>query len=312
MKNLRVNIPKPPRRITPGEPIFAMGSCFAEAISLRMNRLGCEAYVNPFGTVYNAVSITRLLERIIENRPYVAADFTEHQGRFFSLEHATGLAGSSAQEAMTTANERLAEAHAFARQASVFLLTFGTSVVYGCETTAVVANCHKLPHSRFSKRILSVEENRAAIEQTIKQLHAARPDALIVITLSPVRHTPHDLCENGLSKANLRAALGLVAATGAATYFPAYEMALDELRDRVHYAHDAVHLRPHAVAAIARRFMRHYFSSELLALRKEASALRKQSRHRHIHPDSPAARAFDARLRERIAAFCARCPKEHR
>jgi lysophospholipase L1-like esterase len=59
-----VDIPKPAFQIEPCERILLVGSCFADSIGQRLKEDKFQVMVNPFGVMYNPVSILHTIERI--------------------------------------------------------------------------------------------------------------------------------------------------------------------------------------------------------------------------------------------------------
>ena len=66
-----VNIPKPEFQIEPLEHILFVGSCFADSIGHRFEQERFPVTVNPFGVMYNPVSILHTVQRC-EVSPRVA------------------------------------------------------------------------------------------------------------------------------------------------------------------------------------------------------------------------------------------------
>jgi hypothetical protein len=127
-----------------------------------------------------------------------------------------------------------------------------------------ITNCHKQASQRFEKRMNQVSEITEAYRAFIKN----HPQLHIILTVSPVRHTRDGMMENSVSKALLRLAAHEIAQEfpGQVTYFPAFEIMMDELRDYRFYEKDLIHPTEMAVDYIWEKFKETYFSSELLAV----------------------------------------------
>ena len=84
-----------------------------------------------------------------------------------------------------------------------------------------------------------------------------------MLTVSPIRYRKYGYHGSQLSKAALLlAADEVVRAEGpGVTYFPAYELLNDELRDYRFYAPDMLHPSQQAVDYLRERFVEAYFSS---------------------------------------------------
>jgi hypothetical protein len=76
------------------------------------------------------------------------------------------------------------------------------------------------------------------------------------------------------------------------TYFPAYELLVDDLRDYRFYAADMLHPSPVAEDYVWDRFAREYFNSDFGRFRKEWDAVRQAMAHRPLHPAAPEHRQF--------------------
>ena len=169
-------------------------------------------------------------------------------------------------------------------------LTLGTNHVYILnETGEIVDNCQKRPQSLFTEKELTVDECADYLQQAIDILHAANPDMRIVLTVSPIRYRKYGYHGSQLSKATLLLAVNKVAG---ATYFPAYEIINDELRDYRFYADDMLHPSSQAVEYIWQRFSEVYLSPEAKAFLKEWQPLKAALNHKPFNPDSDEYRIF--------------------
>lgn len=222
-----------------------LGSCFADNMGARLMHAGFNVLVNPFGTLYNPVSIADAVARLESGEPFGEQDCVEMgagAGKVCSFSHHTSFARPSVQEFLDVANGALKEACEFWKIANKVIITYGTARCWAHEGR-IVANCLKRPGYEFTHEMLSVSEARAAIERSIV------PDKEYLFTVSPIRHLGEGAHDNTLSKATLHLALE------GRPYFPAYEILLDELRDYRYFAEDMVHPSPVAVQYIWERFL---------------------------------------------------------
>ena len=220
--------------------IFAMGSCFAENISERLQRAKFRVVSNPTGIMFNPASIAASLERFAKGRPYAAEEFTHADGRWFSFDAHTSLSGKTAEEALAKMNCAVQAGHEALERADWVILTFGTSWIYELNATGrVVANCHKRPQSHFTRRRLSADEIVGMYDRLMTGLLREKN---VIFTVSPVRHVGDGLEGNSVSKAVLRVAVDeIVGRHDNAFYFPSYEIVNDDLRDYRFYDRDLVH-----------------------------------------------------------------------
>lgn len=225
----------------PGHPVVMLGSCFCDNMAVRLRRHLFEVVSNPFGTLYNPLSIAEAAERLRSGKQFTPDElFRGPDGRYHSFMHHSSFSGSSPETTLTAINDALAEGHKTLENAGSVIVTLGTAWVFSLRSTGrIVANCHKLPAREFIRRRLSVAETVEAIER-IRRAVAPAP---LLLTVSPVRHGADGLHGNTLSKATLH----LAVEESGIDYFPAYEALIDDLRDYRFTAADMRH--PSEVAA---------------------------------------------------------------
>ena len=243
-----------PVRLSYSEGIVLLGSCFADNIGARMSDAGFDVCVNPFGTLYNPVSVCNAVERLESGTPFTEADCVEMgagAGLVCSFHHHTSFARRTSGEFLVTANASLAAAHESWRKAGLVILTLGTAYCFRhLESGQVVSNCLKRPAREFSRERLSIEE----VKSLLSGLTARFPDKRFILTVSPIRHMADGAHANQLSKGTLLLAADSVTDGERVVYFPAYEIVMDELRDYRFYAEDMVHPSAQAVDYLWERF----------------------------------------------------------
>ena len=294
-----IHIPAADKPIAYTDHILLLGSCFADNIAAKLAEYYFQITANPFGTLYNPLSIAQALS--LQQVP----ELVEWGGLYHSMYHHGAF--SSPDRLQTGQNIRQSIdclQRAFA-EASVVIITFGTAWVYE-QDGVVVANCHKIPADRFTRRRLSVEEIVSAWQPVL----SAHSDKHFIFTVSPIRHIKDGLHENQLSKATLLLAIAQLAEDQSVLvdYFPSYEILIDELRDYRFYADDMLHPSSVAVNYIWERFVSTYMSA---ATQQEMHPLHQLYLDRHhtlLHPDSPASRMFLSRLEQNLTALRSRYP----
>lgn len=230
-----------------------LGSCFATNIGSRMLSAGEDVLVNPFGTLFNPVSIHNSIERLRTGEPFREEECIQMgagSNLWGSFSHYTKFARETRKEFLDFANASLEKASAFYRDADRLILTFGTAFVFRhIERNVIVSNCLKRPAKEFERFRLGVEE----IVDLYRDL-----DKETIFTVSPIRHLADTAHGNNLSKSTLLLAIDELVrlAPSKRSYFPAYEILLDELRDYRWYAEDRVHPSEEAVDIIAERFFK--------------------------------------------------------
>ena len=267
------------------DKIVILGSCFADNMGQKMVDLGFDVCLNPFGTLYNPVSVCNSVARLTSGIPF-SKDECVQMGAcavlVCSFSHHTSFARRTEDEFLQVANASLKEASLRWKAASKVIITLGTAWIYEyLRSGETVSNCLKIDAKEFSRRRLSVRETATLLMNMI----ARHPEKEFMFTVSPIRHFKDGAHGNQISKSTLLLALDEVLAKfpERCEYFPAYEIVLDELRDYRFYAADMIHPSDQAVDYLWSRFVRFAMpESELPALdARRRELLRAQ--HRPIH-----------------------------
>ena len=309
-----------PIKITPleqtihyGDGLLFLGSCFANEVGGLCRSLGFNAQVNPFGVLYNPVSIAQSLKRLQSGIPFSHDEVIRVGGEFYcTFSHNTDFWCPSEETLLEKVNAHLVEAHDHFLHTKWVVLSLGTSWAYfnrdsgHRQSPEVVANCHKLPANRFERVFLPTEQTA----RTLVELLNAFPDKQFIFTVSPLRHLKDGLHENQLSKASLLLAVDEVCRSHEkAHYFPAYEILLDELRDYRFFKEDMIHPTEQAVRYIWERFVDFAIDPSEKPAMKAAEELKKMLHHRPLFPDSLSFKEFEALKQRKIAALKARFPE---
>jgi len=288
MFQTKVEIPSSDLKISYEDHIMTLGSCFAENIGKKMKDVYFETEVNPFGVLYNPVSIGNSIDLLLENKPFRKNDIFEHKSLWKSFTHSSLFSDNSLEQCLENVNNRLKIAAHFLKKADFLLITFGTAWVFEERKSGrVVSNCHKLPSSEFLRRRLTVGEIVSDYSNLISKLQTQFPDLKLILSVSPIRHWKDGAHENNISKSTLLLALdNLVKQFKNVQYFPAYEIMMDELRDYRFYASDMLHPSEVAVDYIWSRFSDTYFDEITLGMKKEFEQLFADLLHRPFQPES--------------------------
>ncbi|MDL2323212.1 GSCFA domain-containing protein [Bacteroidales bacterium OttesenSCG-928-A17] len=300
-----IEVPTSPVRIAHSDKIQTLGSCFAENISGCLENSGFLVDSNPFGILYNPASLRRSLYRLIEETPFSKDEIFEDRGIFSSFWHHSCFSQEDPDRFLTGVNARLKESSRFLREAKILILTFGTSYVYRLkESGQVVSNCHKIPAERFIRERLRLEEIVAEWKILLDDLKTINPDLQILFTISPIRHWKDGAHENQLSKSILLLAVDeIIRENPHCSYFPSYELLLDDLRDYRFYAEDLLHPSTQAIAYIWEKFSDAFFSTETKGLIKEWESIQRDLNHKPFHPDSEKYIEFRKKAEERLSSF---------
>ena len=306
-----VHVTPSEKKIGYGDKILLLGSCFADNIGAKFEEHYFQTTINPFGTLYNPASIAKAV--LDMGYGPSGMGLVEHNGLWHSMMHHGSYSGVDKEEVIARCEESRIQMREALQQASVVIVTFGTAWVYEYEGE-VVANCHKLPANRFVRRRLTVDE----IVDMWQPIIASMPDKHWIFTVSPIRHVKDGLHENQVSKAILLQAVdrlismslsyNLSTETLHCSYFPSYEIMLDELRDYRFYAEDMVHPSAVAVDYIWQRFVETYMTTDTQQEMRILHQLWRDRHHRFLHPDSPEAEQFAEHIKTRLQQLQPRYP----
>jgi hypothetical protein len=302
----KISIPQSNFKIDYNSKIVSLGSCFAENMADKLDYFKFENTCNPFGIIFNPVSIEKMINRIVNQVFYTKEDIFFHNERWHCYEVHSDLSCSNATEFLENLNTILRTSLTQLLQASHIIITYGTSWVYqNIESNTIVANCHKVPQSAFSKEILSIETIEKSIQNTLDLIRKINPNVNFICTVSPVRHLKDGFVENQLSKAHLISAIHKIVnyQLSIINYFPSYEIMMDELRDYRFYSEDMIHPSPVAIDYIWELFSEATISGESQPIMKEVETIQKGLAHRPFNANSESHQQFLSKLQERIAAI---------
>ena len=281
-----------------------IGSCFTENIGSRLKELKFPHEVNPFGILYNPASINNSLKILTDGRMFTEKDLRYGNGLWYSFSHHSSYSHPERDACLERINESITRAAGMLKKAKLLFITFGTARVFQLkENGEIVSNCHKIPASHFDRVLLDVEEIVESYSSLINRLKEFSPDLRIVFTISPVRHWKDGAHGNQISKSILLLAVSrLEELFDNVSYFPAYEIIMDELRDYRFYDEDMLHINKQGVDYIWEKFQEAYLSPSSKPVIKEITAIRLGTQHRPFNPTSRQHQMFMLKILERIAA----------
>jgi hypothetical protein len=302
----KINIPKAAFSITHQDKLLLLGSCFTENIGHYLKQFQFQANINPFGIIYNPISIFGNLDKIIQHKIYLENDLLLHNELYLSLDHHGQFSGTDKTDVLSTINSKITQSNADFKSTKFIIITLGTAFAYThLEQNRIVANCHKIPNNAFEKRLLSIEEIKSSFNSIKKKLN----DKTILFTVSPVRHWRDGAIENQRSKSILIESIHqLIAENSNCFYFPAYELMMDELRDYRFYAEDMLHPNTVAVKYIWERFQDTYFSEPTKEMNLEIEKINLLRQHRIKNANTEAQEAFERKIKNAIADFKTKYP----
>ena len=257
---------------------------------------------NPFGTVYNPISIFKLLGHAMDNSSPYEPHFVEAQDLWVHLDFHSKFASPSKAALEHATKQAIEKTHQFLKTTKYLVLTFGTAIVYKSKVSnETVANCHKIPAREFSKYLLTQKQVVEAFLMFLEKLAKFNKSIRLILTVSPVRHIKDTLEVNSVSKSILRLACDTLAGQQEnVSYFPSYEIMMDDLRDYRFYAPDMIHPSEQAEAYIWNKFASAYFNDETKALLEKWSSIQNALGHRPFNPASGAHQKFIRQTIQRV------------
>lgn len=287
--------------ISLGDTVLALGSCFADTVGTKLRKFRFDTVVNPFGPLYNPLTMISAIERIAEGVHYIEEELFEHNELYHSYDHYSSFSRPTIPETLDSINTAFLGAHVQFENTDILLITFGTAWVYRLKQTGtVVANCHKLPSRLFTRELLSTQDIVTAYERFLSSTNIPT----IIATVSPVRHLRDDPHENQISKSILFTALHeLESRYERLQYFPAYEIMMDELRDYRFYAEDMVHPARIAVEYIWQRFTEGFMSDRSRQFIEQYEEILRARMHHVSLPGSRAAQRFGSGMCRKLESL---------
>ena len=296
-------------RIGLNSQIVTIGSCFADVMGRRLSEHKLSVLNNPFGTIFNPISIAKLLTMALSGASPDENHYVEREGVWFHYDFHSSLWATSRDELQAKLTGCLNQTADAIRSADFLLLTLGSAIVYRhIETGNVVANCHKMPGLLFEKYVYQIDHLRDDLTRLFKMLHKVNPKLKVLLTVSPVRHTRDTLPLNSVSKSTLRViAHELTTWNKWVAYFPAYELMMDDLRDYRFYEADMVHPNAQAHDYIFSKFAESAFDAELRDFITEWTQISKSLAHRPLYGDNSLAyQQFLAKLLTQLETMSTR------
>jgi hypothetical protein len=277
-----------PKRISLSDRILTIGSCFSDAIGSQFvrNKVNCKA--NPFGVLYNPASIHKVVQYSIANQTVPEDTFLHRDDVFFNYDFHSEFSSMNLSHLQEQLKTIVAKTHSFLEDTNWLIITYGTAWVYELnETNSVVANCHKMPQTMFTKSFMTQKKVLDSFDSMHQALKAVNPDINILLTVSPVRHIKDTLELNSVSKSVLRVACHTITEQFRDVYyFPAYEIMMDDLRDYRFYKADMIHPSPVAEQYIWQKFAERYFDEELTTFLRKWEEIQSALAHKPFHPFS--------------------------
>jgi hypothetical protein len=277
-----------------------------------MQRRKFPVLVNPFGVVYNPISVKLVLDRIFSTTPFTEDDLVHRNGLWFSYLHHTSFSSSQKETCLATINDELNKAISFIKHTKYLLITFGTARVYYLKKDGQpVGNCHKVPAKEFENFLISVDEIFVEWSVLLNKIFTLNKDIKVIFTVSPVRHWKDGAEGNQLSKSILHLAVNelIKIDPDKLFYFPTYEIMMDDLRDYRFYADDMLHPSQQAIEYIWDKFFESTIHEDSIILMKQIEKIMTAVEHRPFNPETPEHSTFIKNTLKQIQKITASNPK---
>lgn len=296
MENFRteIHIEDSNNKIEYNDPTLFIGSCFADNIGGKFTQCRLPSMINPFGVMYNPISVANTLSSIIHKKEYTESDLRFHNDLWLSFEHHGSFSDPNKEQCLQKINTSCNNAHIQLKKSKYLFITFGTAWVYQLnETSQIVSNCHKYAAKLFNRYMLNMDEIVDLYKSALTELLVFNPEVKIVFTVSPVRHWKDGAHGNMLSKATLLMAIDKICEMfESCSYFPAYEILMDDLRDYRFYSSDMIHPNSTAIDYVWSKFENCFFSTRTLEYKKEMTNLEKALNHKPFNSKTESHQKF--------------------
>ena len=290
--------------------VVLLGSCFSEHMEEKFDYFKFEPYSNPYGILFHPKAIEKSVIDCLAQKQYGIEDLYQYNGTWLSLDHHSSFDQRNPDEVLSGINKNLLDGYNALKMASHVIITLGTSWVYKWkDDNSIVGNCHKIPQKKFDKILLSSEQILGSLKNIVAQIQSVNQQASFIFTVSPVRHLKDGFIENTLSKALLHKAIHTLMKELPLSYFPAYEIMMDDLRDYRFYKSDLIHPNEMAVDYIWEIFKENWMSEATIELMAEVEEIQRSLSHRPFDPDSDMHQKFLNKLEQKISSLKSRHPQ---
>ena len=282
---LDFQIPKANFTIQHGERILFLGSCFSDEISEKAKFHGLKVKSNHFGTVFHPSVLSRF---IIESIQGIKQERILNRSDIFLSWDANSTVFDFSEKGLSAKlNHLRIDFVKELKTAKALFITFGTAWGYRkMDDGLLVANCHKIPNDQFVKELAQTDQLYLEWKTTLDIIRTVNAEIEIIFTVSPVRHSRDGLIENNQSKAMLIELARRLTVAPDCTYFPSYEIVIDELRDYRFFKSDRVHPSEEAIGYVWKKFESTYCDEKTITLSQKVVNFRKTLAHRSIHESS--------------------------
>jgi len=306
--NLLTKIPlsKANNQIDYSSRLLLMGSCFSENIGAKLSHYKFQGLQNPFGILFHPLAIEKLIQKAVTQETFNEGIVFQANEQWHCFDAHSCISNPSKEQLVVDLNTGLDQTAEQLKVASHVIITLGTAWVYrNRDSGEIVANCHKVPQTNFTKELLSVDEVRESLKRITTLIQSVNSSTHVIFTVSPVRHLKDGFVENQRSKAHLISAIHQTIETSnfspRVSYFESYEIMMDELRDYRFYAKDMIHPNEIAIDYIWEKFVEVWINDSITDDMKKVDEVQRGLQHRPFNPESEAHQKFLTSLSKKIA-----------
>tara|TARA_R110002126_G_scaffold240614_3_gene384237 strand:- start:96 stop:1055 length:960 start_codon:yes stop_codon:yes gene_type:complete len=282
--------------------LLLLGSCFSQNIGAKLSHFKFLNMQNPLGILFHPLAIEKLIDKAVNKAFFTEQDIFNENERWHCFDAHSDISAVSKENILGNLNEAIYQSHSQLSKSSHIIITLGTAWVYRKKSTQqVVANCHKVPQANFTKELLDCKTIIQSLERMVTLVRSINPSAKFIFTVSPVRHLKDGFVENQVSKAHLISAIHEVTKRDEVSYFPSYEIMMDELRDYRFYTKDMVHPNEIAVDYIWEKFCEVWIDDSVSNTMNKVDEIQRGLRHRAFNSDGKAHQIFLTSLNGKIA-----------
>lgn len=281
--------------------ILLLGSCFTENIGAKLDYFKFQNTINPFGILFHPRAIENLILNAINEKEYTEESVFFHNEQWHCFEAHSKLSNPSKRVLLQNLDDANKLTHQQIHKSTHIIITLGTAWCYRfIESDTIVANCHKIPQKKFLKELLTVDEIVESLKAIIVLIRSINNNTSILFTISPVRHLKDGFIENQQSKSHLISAIHQITNGHNVSYFPSYEIMMDELRDYRFYNEDMIHPNQTAINYIWEKFRETWMSDNTIQVMEEVDDIQKGLAHRPFNPESEQHRQFLISLQQKM------------
>ncbi|MDX2212957.1 MAG: GSCFA domain-containing protein [Oculatellaceae cyanobacterium bins.114] len=227
-------------------PVGSAGSCFAMEIADRLKTEGYNYVVtepNPYscaawGTLFNAPSFRQLIEKAFGLRqlPRLLYSVKHFDKTLYYDPFREEISFDSVEEFEVDYERHIERAREALLKVKVFIITLGMNEILYLKSDGSILSRFpwRLGSSLVNRKVLTVEENIAELQNMLDIWRSYNPDLKLIISVSPVplhatfrAENHHVITANSHSKSVLRvAAEEFISRNSDVYYFPSYETVL--------------------------------------------------------------------------------------